>query len=79
MTWTLAALSGTDNPDTRFFISKLTSGGGELSYPDADIYGEKIYLVYDRERQGAAEILFTSFTEEDILTGKTDFEIGVIS
>lgn len=115
ITWTRAALSGTDNPDTRFFISKLPSGRvlminndsrsarrnmsaylsdddgkswkykclidgrGELSYPDADIYGEKIYLVYDRERQRAAEILFTSFTEEDILNGKTDFEIGVIS
>ncbi len=41
----------------------------DLSYPDADFYGDRIFLTYDRERTGAKEILFASFTEEDIITG----------
>ena len=40
-----------------------------LSYPDADFYDGRIYLTYDRERTGAKEILFLSFTEEDIVKG----------
>ncbi len=40
-----------------------------VSYPDADMHDGRIYLTYDRERIGAREILFTSFTEEDILRG----------
>ena len=40
-----------------------------ISYPDADIRGEKIYLTYDRERTDAKEILFTLFTEDDIING----------
>ena len=40
-----------------------------VSYPDADFFGDKIYLTYDRERTGAKEILFTSFTETDIING----------
>ena len=40
-----------------------------VSYPDADFYGGKIFLTYDRERTGAKEILFTSFTEDDIING----------
>lgn len=45
-------------------------GRESLSYPDADFSGGKIYLTYDRERTGAKEILFLSFTEEDIINGK---------
>lgn len=41
----------------------------DLSYPDVDFLGEKIYLIYDRERTGAREILFTVFTEADIING----------
>ena len=41
----------------------------DLSYPDADFLDNKIYLTYDRERTGAKEILFTVFTEEDIING----------
>lgn len=44
-----------------------------LSYPDADFFGGRIFLTYDRERTGAKEILFTSFTEEDILAGNEIF------
>lgn len=40
-----------------------------LSYPDVDFYDGKIYLIYDRERTGAKEILFTVFTEDDIING----------
>lgn len=52
-----------------------------LSYPDADFHDGRIYLVYDRERSGqnsAKEILFTSFTEEDIISGG-DIDVAVIS
>ena len=42
----------------------------DISYPDADFSGGRIVLTYDRERTGAREILFVSFTEEDIMTGR---------
>jgi len=51
---------------------------GDLSYPDADFFGGKIYLTFDRERRGAMEILFTKFTEEDIIAGVKP-EITIIS
>ena len=41
----------------------------QVSYPDVDFYGERIYLTYDRERTGAKEILFLDFTEEDVIKG----------
>lgn len=37
-----------------------------ISYPDADFYDGKIYMVYDHDRVLDREILFLSFTEEDI-------------
>ena len=40
-----------------------------VSYPDADFFDGRIYLVYDRERTGAMEILFLSFTEQDVIDG----------
>ena len=42
----------------------------QISYPDADFHGGKIYLTYDRERTGAKEILFLSFTEDDVISGR---------
>ncbi len=39
----------------------------DISYPDVDFFEDRIYLTYDRERTGAREILFTSFTEDDII------------
>ena len=42
-------------------------GRSYVSYPDVDFFGDKIYLTYDRERTRAKEILFTAFTEEDII------------
>lgn len=38
-----------------------------ISYPDVDFWGDRIYLTYDRERTGAKEILFTSFSEQDVI------------
>lgn len=38
-----------------------------LSYPDADFRDGKIYLTYDCQRTGAKEILFLTFTEDDII------------
>ncbi len=37
-----------------------------ISYPDADFHNGKIYMTYDRERTGAKEIFFLSFTEEEL-------------
>lgn len=101
-TWTKAACSGIDSPNTRFFISRTPSGNvilinnddrryrckmtvylseddGEtwkykkcidprmhISYPDADFYDGRIYMVYDHDRVLDREILLLSFTEEDI-------------
>lgn len=49
------------------------------SYPDADFYGDKIYMVYDRERVGAKEILFMKFTEKDIINGTFDSKPSIVS
>ncbi len=49
-----------------------------VSYPDADVYDQTIYLTYDRDRMGAREIFFTSFTEEDIIKGNTP-DITIVS
>lgn len=41
----------------------------DISYPDADFYDGRIYVAYDRGRNTDSEILFTSFTEDDIING----------
>lgn len=46
---------------------KCIDARGDLSYPDLDVHDGRIYLTYDRERTGAKEILFVSFTEADIM------------
>ena len=51
----------------------------QLSYPDADFFDGKIYLVYDRERTGAKEILFTCFAEENLMDENYEFKISVVS
>ncbi len=48
---------------------RLIDSRNSLSYPDADFHNGRIYLTYDRERMGAKEILFLSFTEDDIISG----------
>ena len=114
-TWTEAKLSGIDNANTRFYISRTPSGKVLLvnnddrtvrknmtlylseddgktwkykrcidtregvSYPDVDFYGEKIYLIYDRERVGAKEILFVELTEADIIDPSRLVNVSIIS
>ena len=51
----------------------------QLSYPDCDFFGEKIFLTYDRERTGAKEILFLDFTEADIMNPDYSFDIKIVS
>lgn len=115
ITWTDSVLSGIDNPNTRFYVSRtplgnvllinnddrkdrknmtiyLSDDDGDtwkykkciderlaVSYPDADFYDGTIYLVYDRERTGAKEILFVSFTEEDIINPDKSIKTKIIS
>lgn len=58
---------------------RLLDDRDALSYPDADFFGGRIYLTYDRERTGAKEILLTSFTEEDILHPERPLERRIVS
>ncbi|MDP4134035.1 MAG: sialidase family protein [Bacillota bacterium] len=48
-----------------------------LSYPDVEFCNGKILLTYDRERIGVREILFTSFTEDDIMNENYSFDISI--
>ena len=42
-----------------------------VSYPDADQADDgRIFLIYDRDRKGAREILVATFTEADVAAGK---------
>ncbi len=49
-----------------------------VSYPDADYRDGKIYLVYDRGRTSHKEMIFASFTEDDIINAN-EIELKVIS
>ena len=46
---------------------------------DVDFHNGHIYLTYDRERTGAKEILFLSFTEEDIINNDIPLIPQIIS
>lgn len=50
-----------------------------VSYPDVDFYDGKIYLTYDLGRTTEREILFASFTEEDIMDASRPIDIRIIS
>ncbi len=52
---------------------------GGLSYPDADFHDGRIFVTYDRGRTSEKEILFVSFTEDDIMNPDYVFEPKVIS
>lgn len=58
---------------------KVIDARMDVSYPDIDFYNGRIYLIYDRERTAAREILFTSFTEEDIMNDNYKFNISIVS
>ena len=43
----------------------------KVSYPDAAFDSDgNFYIIYDRDRRGAGEILMAKVTEEDILAGQ---------
>lgn len=49
----------------------LIDGRDWVSYPDGIQRKDgTIYIIYDRERAGAREILMTTFTEEDVIAGR---------
>ena len=50
-----------------------------ISYPDVDFYNGRIYLIYDKGRLPDGEILFLTFTEDDIKNPDYTFEINCIS
>lgn len=61
---------------------KLVDSRKDVSYPDVSFYDGKIYLIYDRERNGvgaAKEILMTVFTEEDLMKENYEFETIIVS
>nr|MBQ4318155.1 exo-alpha-sialidase [Clostridia bacterium] len=51
----------------------------EVSYPDIDYHDGRIYLIYDRERYDAREILLAVFSEEDIISPENPIEILTVS
>ena len=65
----LTAFLSMDNGET-WGYKLLIDERKDVSYPDAveDVDG-KIFMIYDRERHGAKEILMACFTEEDIKAG----------
>lgn len=49
----------------------LLDDRSQASYPDAvETDDGRLYIIYDRERAGAREILFAITTEADISAGK---------
>lgn len=72
-----AALSYDDGKT--WSVKKTFDCRNELSYPDVDFFEDDIYLVYDRERRGAKEILFTTFTESQLQCDDFKPEIRIIS
>jgi hypothetical protein len=57
----------------------LLDGRAQVSYPDSVQAADgRIYVVYDRERHGAKEILLAVFTEEDILAGRPVSESALL-
>jgi hypothetical protein len=66
----LTAFLSTDDGKT-WSSSLLLDERSPVSYPDiAQAPNGDIYVHYDRERTGAAEILFARFREEDVQAGK---------
>lgn len=64
-----ASLSDDDGRTWRAHL--LLDERSEVSYPDATVDAEgRIRVIYDRERAKAREILFASFTEDDVLAGR---------
>ena len=72
----LAALLSEDDGRT-WAKSLMLDEREDVSYPDGvEAPDGKIYIVYDRERKDAREILMSVFTEEDVLAGRVQSKHG---
>ena len=58
---------------------KCIDTSSNVSYPDVDFHNGRIYLIYDKDRMPKGEIIFTSFTEDDIKNPDSEFKIDCIS
>ena len=66
----LTAMLSADDGQT-WYGHLLLDGRDAVSYPDGiESEDGRIYLIYDRDRTGAKEILMTVFTEQDVAAGK---------
>ena len=65
----MTAFLSTDDGKTWPYHVVLDARNG-TSYPDADFFGGKIYVVHDCGRTNEREILLSVFTEEDIIAGR---------
>ena len=68
-----------DDDGKTWKYSRCIDSRNEVSYPDVAFNGDKIYLVYDRERNGDSEILMAVFTEKDICDSEAVIQPIVIS
>ena len=73
------ALYLSDDDGETFKYKRIVDTRDQVSYPDCDFFGGRIYLTYDFERCGAREILFSSFTEEDIMDPTRCIDVRVVS
>lgn len=73
----MCLLLSEDDGET-FRYKKLIDDRNSLSYPDVAEFNGRYYLVYDRERTGASEIIMCSFTEEDIINDN-EISLRIIS
>lgn len=78
-----------DDDGKTWNVKRLIDARNELSYPDIAFYGDRIYMVYDRERGAcynrnmdyrnfAREILLVSFTEEDLRNPEYEFQPKIV-
>ena len=68
-----------DDNGVTWKYSRCIDSRKEVSYPDVAFHKDKIYLVYDRERSGACEILMSIFTERDICCPKGEICSVIVS
>lgn len=60
-----------DDDGHTWFSHLLLDERKDVSYPDATVsVDDRIWIIYDRERHRAKEILFACITENDILSGQ---------
>ena len=71
-------LSLSEDDGKTWKYKKCIDTRGDISYPDADVSGDDIYLSYDRGRMTEREILFCRFKERDIIENN-EISVSVVS